>query len=344
MRIASLLLTPQVGGAETLEAALAARWRAAGHDVTTLYLDPPGASTGRPQRVGRLRRALASLAPDVVHAHTALPALYARLASRGTWPVVTVLHSAGENFDIRSLRWAEHAVQRWTDHVVAINQGQVAEYQRLFGARTPVTLVPNGVRDDLVPRTSPADRIRVAGALNRLVPQKRVDVLLAGWTRAVLADPGLAGAELRVAGEAPDEATRAQVQRWADEAPTARLVGSVTDVARFLADADVLVHAADVEGHPLAPLEAAAAGLPVVVSEPVAATVPELEVTTFRAGDADDLAATLRAVAADYPRLARRAVDAAPALRHRLSLAACADGHLEVLSDALRRTRQRAAR
>jgi len=64
----------------------------------------------------------------------------------------------------------------------------------------------------------------------------------------------------------------------------------------------------------------------------------------IRAGDADDLAATLRAVAGDYPRLARRAVDAAPALQRRLSLATCADGHMDVLSDALRRTRQRAAR
>ena len=339
MRIASVLLTPQVGGAETLEAALVDRWRAEGHDVTTVYLDPPGALTGRQQRVARLRRAFASLAPDVVHAHTALPAVYARLAARGTWPVVTVLHSAGENFDIRSLRWAERAVARWTDHVVAINPGQVQEYRRLFGPRTPVTLVPNGVRDDLVPRTAPTGRIRVAGALNRLVPQKRVDVLLAGWTRAALPD-----AELRVAGEAPDDATRAQAQRWADDAPTARLVGGVADVPGFLAAVDLLVHAADSEGHPLAPLEAAVAGVPVVVSDRVAATVPELEVTTFRAGDADDLAATLRAVAAEYPRLARRAVDVAPSLQCRLSLATCADGHLEVLSDALRRARHHAAR
>jgi glycosyltransferase involved in cell wall biosynthesis len=339
MRIASVLLTPQVGGAETLEAALVARWRAEGHDVTTLHLDPPGAPTGQVPRVRRLRRALAALAPDVVHAHTALPAVYARLAARGTWPVVTVLHSAGENFDIRSLRGAERALQRWTDHVVAINPGQVEEYRRLFGPRTPVTLVPNGVREDLVPRTVPAERVRVAAALNRLVPQKRVDVLLAGWTRAALP-----GAELRVAGEAPDDATRAQVQRWAGDAPSARLVGGVTDVPGFLAGADVLVHAADFEGHPLAPLEAAVAGLPVVVSDRVAATVPELEVTAFRTGDADDLAAVLRAVAADYPRLARRAVDAAPALQRRLSLAACADSHLAVLADALHRTRRPAAR
>ncbi|MHC1560646.1 glycosyltransferase family 4 protein [Actinomycetospora sp. C-140] len=339
MRIASVLLTPQVGGAETLEAALVARWRAEGHDVTTLYLDPPGASTGQPQRVARLRRGVTELAPDVVHAHTALPALYARLASRGTWPVVTVLHSAGENFAIRSLRWAERAVQRWTDHVVAINPGQVEEYRRLFGSRTPVTLVPNGVRDDLVPRTSPAEKVRVAGALNRLVPQKRVDVLLAGWTRAALPD-----AELRVAGVAPDDATRAQVQRWADDAPAARLVGGVSDVPGFLADTDLLVHAADFEGHPLAPLEAAVAGIPVVVSDRVAATVPELAVTAFRAGDADDLAATLRAVAEDYPRLARRAVEAAPALQRRLSLAACADGHMRVLQSARDRTRRPAGR
>ena len=280
MRIADVLLAPQVGGAETLEAALATRWRAEGHEVATLYLDPPAAGRGRLQRIGRLRRALEVFAPDVVHAHSALPSIYARLASRGTWPVVTVLHSAGENFNIRPIRWAERALQRWTRHVVAINSDQVEEYRSLFGTRTPITLIPNGVREDVVPRSTPASGLRVAVALSRLVPQKRIDVLLGGWARA-----GLPDAELRVAGDAPDETTDAQIARWASESPGSRIVGAVADVAGFLADADVLVHAADTEGHPLAPLEAAVAGIPVVVSDQVAKRVPELEVTTFRAGD-----------------------------------------------------------
>lgn len=321
-----MLLRPAIGGAETLVDQLSQRWRAQGHVVDTVYVDPDGRPGSRVQRVLTLERALRRTDPDVVHAHSALPNLYARLATRGRRPVVTVLHSAGRDFDTRSLRLAEQGMRRWTSHVVAVSPVQVEEYDQRIGNRVPVSLIPNGVRADIVGRTVPAPRVARVAAVSRLDPQKRLDVLLAGWR---LARPD---AELNIAGVASDERDQRQVEVWASGTPSVHLLGRVHDVPGLLATTDLLVHTADAEAHPLAPLEAACAGLPVVVSRAVAATLPrDLAAVTFATGDADDLAAALRRAVAEYPRLAREAVDRAPALARQFSLTACADRHLDVL-------------
>ncbi|MDD7942858.1 glycosyltransferase family 4 protein [Actinomycetospora lutea] len=332
MRITEVLLQPTIGGAETLVAGLARRWSAAGDEVETIYLDPPGAPTGRAARLRRLSRALERIAPDVVHAHSALPNIYARLAARGRWPTVTVLHGAGANFDVPSLSAAERLLARWTGHVVAVSADQVAEYRARFGGSTPVTLIPNGVREDLVTRSEPSPRLAIAASLCRLEPQKRIDVLTAGWAGA-----DLDGAELLIAGSARDDETHRQAAAWIAACPNARALGDVGDVPDLLSRTDLLVHAADVEAHPLAPLEAAVAGVPVIMSDRVAATVPDVPAAVFRAGDPHDLADVIRRVAADHARVSRIALEAAPVLRARFSLAASADGHRRVLEDVVAR-------
>jgi glycosyltransferase involved in cell wall biosynthesis len=327
MKIVEVLLRPAIGGAETLVEQLSTHWRSAGHTVSTVYVDPSGQVGGRFSRVANLARAFREADPDVVHAHAALPNLYARLASRGRWPVVTVLHSAVRDFDDPTLRTAERALPRWTSHVIAVSPGQVLEYRDAMGDRVPISLVPNGVRADIVCRTAPAPRLSRLVAISRLVPQKRMDVLFAGWRRAGL------DAELQVAGVAPDAATQRQVEAWAAEAPGGTLLGRVDDVPTLLAHSDLLVHTADSEAHGgLVPVEAACAGIPVVVSSAVAVDLPrDLAAVTFPTGDPDGLAAALREAADNYPALARAAIDRAPALAEEFSLAACAERHLDVL-------------
>ncbi|HEY1974645.1 MAG TPA: glycosyltransferase [Pseudonocardia sp.] len=333
MRIAEVLLRPAFGGAESLVESLRRRWAEDGHEVRVLYLDGAGeAETGRAARVRRLGAALRELRPDVVHAHSALPNLYARLASRGRWPVVTVLHSAGRDFDATSLRLAERALAGWTSHVVAVSPAQVREYHDSVGTRVPVSLIRNGVRPDIVARTVPVERPARVVAVGRLDPQKRIDVLLEGWRRAELT-----GCALSVAGVASDEATQRQVEGWATGAPAARLLGAVTDIPGLLAGSDLFVHAATEEAHPLAPLEAARAGLPLVVTGRVAALLPdELAVVRFDGGDPDGLAVALRTAVAEYPALAARAVAQAPRVAEEFGIDRCAAGHLALLLAAVR--------
>jgi len=333
MRIAEVLLRPAIGGAESLVESLRRRWVAAGHEVRVLYVDGAGETdTGRVARVRRLAAALRELRPDAVHAHSALPNLYARLASRGRWPVVTVLHSADRDFDSTSLRLAERALARWTSHVVAVSPAQVREYHASVGVRVPLSLIRNGVRPDILARTVPAERPGRVVVVGRLDPQKRIDVLVEGWRRAELP-----GSVLSVAGVASDEETQRRVERWAEGVPGLRLLGAVADIPGLLAGSDLFVHAATEEAHPLAPLEAACAGLPLVVTEQVAALLPAgLAVVTFRGGDLEGLGAALRAAVTDYPMLAARAVARAPRVAEEFDIDRCAASHLALLSAGVR--------
>lgn len=340
MRITEVLLRPAIGGAETLVHQLAAHWTAEGHAVSTVYVEPAGEHHQPVARVRALARAIDATEPDAVHAHSALPNLYARLASRGRWPVVTVLHSAERDFDSPVLRTAERALARWTAHVVAVSEPQRQEYLDRFGVDRPLSLVPNGIRADIVARTTPSATMRHAVAVSRLDPQKRLDLLLDGWQRAMDRYPELGGAGLAIAGRASDPGLQRDVETWAARVPTARLLGPVTDVPGLLGRSDVFIHAAEHEAHPIAPLEAACAGLPLIVTTAVARTLPaDLAMVTFPAGDADGLAAAVRQMAHDYPDLARSAVERAPGVAAAFSLARCADRHLTCLMAKPRRSR-----
>ncbi|WP_445185058.1 glycosyltransferase family 4 protein [Pseudonocardia sp. Cha107L01] len=327
MKITEVLPRPAIGGAETMVEQLSSHWRAEGHTVNTVYLDPEGNPTGRFRRVVDLSRALSEVDPDVVHAHSALPNCYARLASRGRWPVITVLHSAGRDLDIRSLRIAERLLSRWTSHIIAVSPGQIDEYRHVIGNRVGMSLIPNGVRSDIQLRTHASMRLGRVVAVSRLDPQKRMDVLFAGWRRAGL------DAELRVAGQASDCRTQRRVERWAAHTPNLELLGRVDAIPALLAHSDLLVHTADREAHgSLVAIEAACAGLPVIVSGAVAADLPDdLSMLTFRTGDPDSLAATLRAAAGSFSELSSAAIERAPSLAREFSLSVCADRHLAAM-------------
>ena len=103
-------------------------------------------------------------------------------------------------------------------------------------------------------------------SLGRLVPIKRVD-------RALVALAGLSNVELVIAGEGPE---RASLERLARSLRVnARFAGSVDSVerARLFAWADVLLATSEtsssgrMEGYPVAPREALAAGLVVVATD-----------------------------------------------------------------------------
>lgn len=327
MRIAEVLLRPAIGGAETLVEHLRRHWVADGHDVETFYVADTGEPPGKVARVRRLADAFRTFGPDVVHAHSALPNLYARVAGRGRWPVVTVLHSAGRDFDVASLRYAEKALGRWTSHVIAVSPAQVAEYRMRFGSRVPVSLVPNGVRADIVARAVPADRPARAVAVGRLDPQKRIDLLVEGWLRA-----DLPGARLRIAGVASEAPMQRQVEEWVAGADTVELLGSVSDVPGLLAMSDLFVHAADQEAHPLAPIEAACAGLPIVVTDEVAASLPAgLPAVTFPGGSAGGLQVALHTAFESYAEMAGAAIEKVPGVAAEFSMPRCADRHLNIL-------------
>ena len=334
MRVLQVLLRDAVGGAESLANSLDREWAARGHEHAVAYLDVDGASTGRAPRVGRMRRAIRDAAPDVVVTHGALPNLYARLAS-GRVPVVTVLHSAVDDFAVTELRIAERLLQRRTAAVVAVSDRLAAEYRARFGHAVPVTVIGNGVSPEFAPGPSTGTGTSVV-TLARVVPQKDPHTWL-GIVAAVAADAA-GGARFAWYGPDGDPPWFASAVAALPEGPRARAVfhGPVTDTATPLRDAALLLHTAVAEAQSITLIEAAAAGVPIVCTDDVAATLPEgVPSTSFPSGDVAAGAAAVRRALADLPALARDSRVAAEAVRARYGIGATADAYDAVITAAV---------
>jgi glycosyltransferase involved in cell wall biosynthesis len=332
VRVAEILLRPGIGGAETLSRALSDYWRSCGHVLVTMYVDPDGEGANRYARIRRIRKELRRFEPDVVHSHSALPNLYSRLAAVGRYPVVTVLHSAAEDFSDRGLRWSEKALQCLTSAVIAVSVTQQNEYKVMVSrGRLPV-LIPNGIRDDIRTRSSPRTVPSRGVAIGRIAQQKRLDVLINAWRLARMDEWTLA-----IAGEGTDRALNESIVALvAERQDGVTLLGPVRDVPGLLDACDLFVHAADREAHPLAPLEAAAAGLPIIVSQSVARTLPAgLPAAVFDDGNAESLAAALHVVRGNFCAFAAEAVRLSGGIRDIFSIGRCAALHLQVLEKAV---------
>ena len=248
----------------------------------------------------RLAGAARRAHPDIVHLHSAKAGLAGRLALRGRLPTVYQPHAwsffaVGGPLRTATLQWERRAL-RWTDRVICVSQAECEEGIRAglrLEGRTVV--VPNGVDVD---RFSPGDREAVRARLGvgsdplavcvgRLSRQKGQDVLLDAWpsVRETVPDGGLV-----LVGDGPD---RAELVARAPEG--VRFVGRADPRDWYLA-ADVVVLPSRWEGMALVPLEAAACGRSVVVTDVAGArevVAPGARSAVVPPGDAAALAAAI---------------------------------------------------
>lgn len=219
---------------------------------------------------------------DVVHVHAppaaAMLVAACMLERRSIANVVMTLHTSWPNLRPRSKILAAAAF-RALPAVVACSHASAESIpqpvRRL--ARRGVEVVANGVDVERVDRALGAvdgsadgektDR-PVAGitvvTVGRLIPVKGQSTLLAAFAR--VARPG---DSLLVVGEGPLAAQLEEQARALGVSEQVRLLGLIPrdDVYRLLAAADLFVSASEVEGLPLAVLEAMAARLPVVLTD-----------------------------------------------------------------------------
>ena len=214
-----------------------------------------------------LLRQLRQQPPDVIHAHSAVAGVLARLA--GQWlglPVVYTVHGFGFKPQApagrrHSAYLAEALLAAWTTRMVC-----VSEHERGLAARLPmdperVDVVPNALAD--VPwRSQPGRPDASVVMVARMAAPKRHDLLLQALP--LLAAQGLRP-PVHLLGDGP--------LRNALAAPLAQqpagqvlLAGDVHDVPERLAQHAVLVLLSDHEGLPLALIEGMRAGLAMVAS------------------------------------------------------------------------------
>ncbi|HYB44418.1 MAG TPA: glycosyltransferase family 4 protein [Candidatus Methylomirabilis sp.] len=218
---------------------------------------------------------------DIVHTHGKGPGLYGRLAARALGvPAVHTFHGihyssywkAGQHLYFA----LERRLSRLTRVVINVSQSQEAEVLalRLFRPEQSVVVV-NGIDVDEMARTirltplhreslglSPGDF--VIGCVSRWDPVKRFEILLEAVRRLAPRIPRLA---LLMVGGGGEEARIRRLAAETDLQDRVIFTGFLGNPTRVYGILDLYVATSLKEGLPLAPLEAMAAGVPIVATD-----------------------------------------------------------------------------
>jgi len=214
--------------------------------------------------------------PDVVHSHMVHANLLARMGRLGmpATPLVCTIHNVNEG-----PRWRELAYRltdRFATVTTAVSRAAAERYVRVGAVpRGRVIHIPNGfdfdrrdwsgddrqrVRDEL--GVGPDATLWVA--VGRLVPAKGHDILVQALARVRQERPDV---RLAIAGEGPERADLSNLIAEQGLHGTVSLLGERRDVSSVLSAADAFIMPSRWEGLPIALLEAAAHGLPIVSTD-----------------------------------------------------------------------------
>jgi glycosyltransferase involved in cell wall biosynthesis len=233
-----------------------------------------------------------------------------------------------------AVRVLERLAVRAADRIVVTSEA-VADYlvMRHGVDRGRLRIVPNAIDvDRFAPARPPRPEKGLIVFVGRLVPEKRLDVLVA-------AAASVPGARLLLIGDGPERERLAQ-QAAAAGVPL-ELAGTVpnTEVAAWLARAEIFALPSAYEGQPKALLEAMACGLPVVGSDvPGVRDIVRHGETGWLvpAGDVGALAVALAALSSDPGLRERLGLAGRTAVQHRYALPAVIEQEIAVLAEVAR--------
>lgn len=262
-----------------------------------------------------LRRELSLFQPEVLHTHATKAGLLGRLASRGRpWARVHTFHGhVLEGYFSRpvsgALVWSERRLALGTTRLLAVSDKTRMDLVRLgVASADKIEVVPPGVDISGFLRLAPSmddsgasframcgcePGDLLVGVVGRLAEVKRPGVALEAFRSAALKEPRL---RLVFVGDGSER--RLLEARLSELEPELRsrvcLAGNQASMLPVFAACDLALLSSRSEGMPVALIEAAAAGVPVVAT-PVGG-VPELVVdgeTGRLAEEADGLARCL---------------------------------------------------
>jgi glycosyltransferase involved in cell wall biosynthesis len=350
------------GGIERAVEAVSVRLAARGHDVT-VYCRPHYCGTRAPTYEGVNLRYLPSINTkhleaashtflaafdaavrryDIVHFHGTGPSLFSPICRAAGERVVATV----QGLDYRRGKWGRVAsrtlqIGAWVSAVVpnktvVVSKTLQNHFATQFGRRP--AYVPNGFDELGESSPSQAPEGQYILFLGRLVPEKGVHYLIDAYKRID------STAQLIIAGPSShsDEYV-AKLERLGGGHPAIQFVGPVygSEKAALIRGAKLFCQPSDLEGLPLAVLEAMAAGTCAIVSD-----IPEhLEIVrraegdsafVFRSGSVGDLAQKLSEALSDDGELARRGSVGADVVRREYSWDAIVD-ELERLYTAMAR-------
>ncbi|MGO9316191.1 MAG: glycosyltransferase [Terracidiphilus sp.] len=285
MKIAHVVDSMEVGGAETLVSQMCRRQRKQGHDpcvYAVLTLGPLGeqmrtegfavqANVGRhfSDAARNFFRIFKESRPDVVHLHNPTPTVYAAMAARmsGVPSIISTRHSlvAPPRRLIVELKYALAATccdwivgicDATTSNLKGMHSVPARKIVRIYNGTDPVLRVAK----ELCPLKCGFTLIYVG----RLEPVKNHALLLNAFRAALQSMPGL---RLWMVGEGGERKMLESLARELGITEQVTFWGQKLDVAPFFSAADAFIMSSKSEGLPISLLQAFSLGLPAIVTD-----------------------------------------------------------------------------
>ena len=360
MKIAHIVESMEMGGAETMVSQMCHLQRAQGHSPCVYALGALGVLGERLRadgfevrpNVGRqfqdsmrsFLRIFKESRPDVVHAHNVRPTYYAAMAAKlaRVPSVVSTRHSliAPPHRMIAELKYAYAA--RFCDWVVGICE---ATSNNLRGLHTVPSKRITRVYNGAVPlrRVEQAEWPAKSGFtlvfVGRLEPVKNHTLLLNGFRAALTSMPDL---RLWMVGDGGERPMLEQLAATLGITEKVTFWGQQMDVAPFFAAADAFIMSSTSEGLPISLLQAFSAGLPSIVTDVggMAEVVRLVDAgLTTPPNDVAAMGAAIVRLASDDAEQKRFATNAEQAFETRFTLQAMVDEYAKLYQSTMASSR-----
>lgn len=254
--------------------------------------------------VSKLKKLITTLRPQVVHAHLPFSSSIARIATPRHIKLFISVHNKYSE-SLRKKSWKmfmlEKRLHSRRETLIFVSSAIRDDYQALIGIKCSSTVLHNFIRDEFfeVANTRHADgklprAYRFVG-VGSLKQQKNFASLIKAF--ALLKEWDL---ELDIYGDGPERAQLAELIE-SNGLRNVRLQGVEANIDKLLPNFDAFVLPSVYEGFGLAPLEAAAMGLPLLLSDiDVFREVTEGYAIFFSPTDINDIASKIDFLCKNY--------------------------------------------
>ena len=245
------------------------RLRDAGAEVRLLRMHRTPWSPANAVAVTRLRALIRGLRPDVVHGHSSIGGLLARLAATGTG--LPTVYTPNGITQVRAGIAVERLLRGRTTMFVAVSASEaaLALQLRLIGRRG-IVVIPNGIELgapepplDLRAELGLGADTPLVGTIARLVPQKAPEDFVAACATVARLVPA---ARFVLIGSGELEAEVEQAVDRAGLRDRLIRIPALPGAAGVLGQLDVFALSSRFEGGPYSPLEAMRAGVATVLT------------------------------------------------------------------------------
>jgi L-malate glycosyltransferase len=357
MKIAHVVDSMEVGGAETLVSQMCKLQREQGHNPSVYAIGPLGALGEMLRMEGfsvqahvgqhlsdsarRFFQLFRATKPEVVHVHNPTPAIYAGVSARlaGVPTVIATRHSlVGPPRNVKAelkfalagtcCDWIVGICDATTHNLKSIHVAPARKIVRVYNGAVPLK------------RTTGPEYPAKSGFtlvfVGRLAAVKNHPLLLRAFSAAVAKRPDL---RLWMVGDGPERAAleslaaelgiRGQVKFW----------GQQLDVAPFFSAADAFIMSSRSEGLPMSLLQGFSLGVPAIVTEvggmAEVVRLAEAGITVSPSESQEMTNAILQLASGDAER-ARMGENAVAAFRAHFSLESMCDAYMKLYKDTPR--------